>query len=291
MTGLKNTDQLSAVSGRIVGALANKQGDLVWIDKSKLNIDRSYQRDLHVNHRHERVYSEKMASAWNWPLCGALIVAERADGSLWIIDGQHRHDAAMLVDEIANLPCIVFPSSGGGAEAGTFVKTNIDRRRLSPVEVFRALVAGNDAMAVALQNIVESSGMSISTTHTNNKAISCPTLLMTEMTRSPSTVKAVIGICSVLSEEGKILDTIISAMIYLERTAPTGHSVLVGASAKRIIDLGYASVFAAIKKGHQYVGERTPSAGARGLSDAMNRGKKHYPTKFHPPTVQGLVVL
>jgi hypothetical protein len=69
---------------------------LSWIDIARLNIDDTYQRSLEGESSVALI--RKIAAKWDWRMCQLVQVARRADDSLWIVDGQHRHAAAVLRD-------------------------------------------------------------------------------------------------------------------------------------------------------------------------------------------------
>jgi hypothetical protein len=45
----------------------------------------------------------QIARHWDWDLCLPLVVSRRADGSLYVIDGQHRLAAARIRGDIDHL--------------------------------------------------------------------------------------------------------------------------------------------------------------------------------------------
>lgn len=86
------------------------------IDPQLLNNDRAhYQR----NRIEERVEEKlKHYHAWKEKHC---VVAQREDGTYWIINGQHHADAAMRLGA-TSVPCFVFNSTGWKFEAQVFKK-------------------------------------------------------------------------------------------------------------------------------------------------------------------------
>lgn len=71
----------------------------------ELDIDPAYQRD--VTNGSSLTLIRRLAQHWNWDLCQPLVVARRAGGGLFVIDGQHRLEAARLRGDIPQLPCVV----------------------------------------------------------------------------------------------------------------------------------------------------------------------------------------
>lgn len=101
-----------------------------------LHLDDSYQRSIDIGPSQKLV--RKIAVNWDWGLCQPLIVAKRDDGSLWVVDGQHRLAAARLRPDIYDLPCVVVHSAAASDEAAMFVALNQQRRPLTALDLFRA---------------------------------------------------------------------------------------------------------------------------------------------------------
>lgn len=91
---------------------------------------------------------------------GSLVVGERDDGSLWVVDGLQRLTAARKLG-IQRVPCDVFASEGQRHEAKIFRLKNKNRTNVSAVVLFRALLAEGDDESLAIRQIVNSTGLKI----------------------------------------------------------------------------------------------------------------------------------
>ncbi len=118
---------------------------LEFVAVERLQVDPAYQRA--TDGPHSRRIIVGMVRKWEWPLCQPLVVARRADGSLWILDGQHRHAGATERGDIAHLPCVVLAGIDGDGEARAFVDLNTRRQRLSQSDIFNAQLAASDPAA------------------------------------------------------------------------------------------------------------------------------------------------
>lgn len=134
---------------------------------SELRIDPSYQRSID-NQESQKLIS-KIAAKWNWDLCLPLVVARRTDGGLYVIDGQHRLEAAKMRGDIVQLPCVVVNYDSAADEAANFVQLNQARRPLSKLEVFKAAIASEDPEAIAIVRAIERAGLAIAP-HSNPTA-------------------------------------------------------------------------------------------------------------------------
>jgi len=139
-----------------VGKFAEGDGEFRLISKQDLNVDHSYQRDVLVGSKHRKRFEP-----WSWELCGSLIIAERSDKSLWIVDGLQRYSAAIGNDLIVELPCMVFQSEGPQAEAWFFNKLAKERTGIKPVQEHKARLKWGDEAAWDIENLVLKHGYAI----------------------------------------------------------------------------------------------------------------------------------
>ncbi len=121
---------------------------LQFIAPAELRVDTEYQRSLEAK-ASQRLIS-KLAQHWNWDLCQPLVVSRRRGGELYVIDGQHRWEAAKLRGDIQQLPCVVVEYESAADEAASFVNLNQRRRPLSKIDLFKAAVASEDKQACAI---------------------------------------------------------------------------------------------------------------------------------------------
>jgi hypothetical protein len=59
---------------------------LEWCSVDRLSVDRAYQRA--TDSPASRKIIAAMVKGWDWTLCQPLVVSRRADGGLFILDGQ-----------------------------------------------------------------------------------------------------------------------------------------------------------------------------------------------------------
>jgi hypothetical protein len=129
-----------------------------FIGVERLAIDRSYQRGTQSKNSQRLIQS--IAEKWDWRLCTPLLVAQR-DGGLWIIDGQHRWEAAKLRGDIQYMPCAVGAYTGSAEEAALFVAANRFRVRVNAMDMWRAAVASGDEATITIERLLGDAGLSI----------------------------------------------------------------------------------------------------------------------------------
>jgi len=130
---------------------------LQYCAPDQLKIDESYQRGLESGPSQSLI--RRIAVHWDWGLCQPLIVARRADGGLYVVDGQHRLAAAQLRGDIWQLPCVVACYRNAAEEAASFVALNQQRRRLGRLEIFKAALAAGDGEAIDIGIAIEKAGL------------------------------------------------------------------------------------------------------------------------------------
>lgn len=131
---------------------------------AELSIDPSYQRSIDTGP--SRALIREIAATWDWGLCQLLVVSQRADAGLFIVDGQHRWMAARLRGDILDLPCVIHRYASVAEEAESFVRLNRRRKPIAALELFRAELASGNPDAAAVMTLVEQSGLALAP-HTN----------------------------------------------------------------------------------------------------------------------------
>lgn len=135
---------------------------LQFVLPGELQVDSAYQRSIETSDSQALI--RKIAMHWDWDLCQPLVVSRRSDGTLFVIDGQHRLAAARLRGDIQQLPAMVKEYASAADEAATFVQMNAQRRPLSPLQVFHAAVASGDTEACAIVAAIEAAGLRLGRT-------------------------------------------------------------------------------------------------------------------------------
>lgn len=134
---------------------------------NELRVDPTYQRSTKAAASVTLI--RRIAQYWDWSLCQPLAVAKRADGGLYVVDGQHRLEAARLRGDVDDLPCVVTAYRDAGDEAAAFVALNQQRRPLNRIDLFKAALAAEDDQAVAVMALLDGAGLSLAP-HSNYTA-------------------------------------------------------------------------------------------------------------------------
>lgn len=141
---------------------------LQYCAPEQLLVDEAYQRSLEASNSVTLI--RRIAMHWDWGLCQPLFVARRDDGKLYVVDGQHRLEAAKLRADIWQLPCVVTSFETSADEAAAFVALNQQRRPLTQLDLFKAALAAGDFESSQIALSIEEAGLTLAS-GTNNQAM------------------------------------------------------------------------------------------------------------------------
>jgi len=128
---------------------------LDWIDKTLIDIDPTYQREL------DEARVQRILEWFDWRSFGALVLTRAEGGRFHTPDGQHRLEAAKRHPRISVVPAVIVEADGTAAEAEVFVGINRDRRNVSALQLFWAQHAAGDADAKLVVDIARRAGMTV----------------------------------------------------------------------------------------------------------------------------------
>jgi hypothetical protein len=141
------------------------RGKRMLIDVDDLRIDDTYQRAPVDRKTHLAI-----ARGFSWVAFGVLAVMQRADGKMYIVDGQQRWLAAKIRGE-KRVPCSVMPSSGPKEEAAQFYLVNTGRKSMYSVDKFKAQARSGSSPHVEIDRWLTSQNFTVARAsgHPNNK--------------------------------------------------------------------------------------------------------------------------
>lgn len=257
----------------------DKRGRFERIPKGALQVDNDedgYQRDL----TSERATT--MARAWSWAAAGCLIVARRADGSLWVIDGQHRLHAAMVSSHIRDLDCLVWDIDDRTWEAEVFLLIQKHRAPVTAHHKFRNLRMQGDAIALAADALARKIGRIIRPGG-DSQSIDCVDNWMRRIKMDQAAMTAIAPLLSRLCAGRRLDRHLLDGLFYLEcQLRKHGQSLAEPFWAGRLDAVGADTL---LKRGQMMrdaegkVGEKTT---ARGFYKALTeRVRRPTPDIFH----------
>lgn len=122
-----------------------------WVPTYRLSCDPHYQRDVNLRQ------VKNIAANWDEFKAGSLLVSQRANGDLIVIDGQHRYLAARQLG-ITKMRAVVRRFATMPAEALYFTEVNTDRRGLSPLDKWKAELAAGIERSLTIERLVSERG-------------------------------------------------------------------------------------------------------------------------------------
>ncbi len=136
-----------------VSAPLGLPGRFAQVSADVLRVDPEYQREPDKQH------VGRIVRQFVPDIFGVVWVSQRADGSLWIIDGQHRVAAVLAMGWAdRRVPCFVISGLTPEDEARIFAETQRLRKPLRPEERFKAALAAGDGRAHRVRATVEGVG-------------------------------------------------------------------------------------------------------------------------------------
>lgn len=122
------------------------ESEIKAVKLKELKVDHSYQRDISPS------LVEKIKNNWDEVASELILVSQRSDGTLWIINGQHRTAAARLLGQ-EKIWARIVKGLGPAQEAALRLKTNV-RMTDRPLERFRASVVAGDEDSIGIVKLL-----------------------------------------------------------------------------------------------------------------------------------------
>lgn len=250
----------------------NEPGELAYVHKNKLLIDHSYQRELNDGKR------IRIASKFNWAAFGVMLVSRRKNGDLYVIDGQHRLAAAKSRADIQEVPCAIFDLSEHlQDEAFDFLVTNKDRRALTGIESYKALIRTGDPVALVVQRLVAAAGREVGTA--GPKAIACVVYMYRAVTTDALALERAWPTIAAVCEGERMDNRLLAGLFTLERRLIDRNEQSRSISEPKIhaalLDAGYGKLTRSISESSAYYKRGGELVFARGCLNVLNYKRQH----------------
>lgn len=128
---------------------------LDWVDKTLIDVDPTYQREL------DEARVQRIVEWFDWRSFGALVLTKAADGRYHTPDGQHRLEAAKRHPMVSVVPAVIVEAETTAEEAEVFVGINRDRKNVTPLQLYWAELAADDPEAKTVAQVCERAGICI----------------------------------------------------------------------------------------------------------------------------------
>lgn len=260
-----NIDQATTKSKAKRTNYLDQPGEFRMIAPEKLLIDEEYQRSV----RTRKV--EEFSIRWSWIACGVVTVGDRRN-TLYVIDGQHRVLAAQRAG-LKEIPCLVFVSKGAAHEAESFFKANNNRKPMSSIDKYRALLVAGDPSAVRVDAELRRLGFS-TVTHAGADGFRSVGWAMATCSDDPALFVAVLGLAReiCLADGTQLQENTLKALVHLSRSVDGG---LNDRMRDRIRKIGAKRIAHAIKMQTLLEQQGGDACYARGALNLINTGLRN----------------
>lgn len=247
--------------------IGEEQGSLEWVDKESIEIDRSYQRD------ETKAKVKEIAARFSWVAFGVLIIGVRQNGSMFVIDGQHRLLAAMLRDDISSLPCILFRTTGRKQEAGGFLDANDKRKPISSYAKFHAACTAAVPTAEQVKSICKSLGVEVVQYAHSAGQCKCIGTLLDIAAEDESRLARILEIARDVCNEADepIRESFLKAFVYIDKCVEGGVSPRMATKLKAA---GYRKLLQGIQSSQSFHDASGARIGAIGVLKVINKGMR-----------------
>jgi hypothetical protein len=138
--------------------IGHRGADFAWIGVDEITVDPTYQRAISPSK------VNAIVEGFDIDVFGVVYLAQREDGTLVALDGQHRVAAVrdkFGPDATKKIPCFVLRNLAHQDEARIYYKMNRHRLQPTAFDGFRARLVFGDEVAVAIKKILDDRGLMV----------------------------------------------------------------------------------------------------------------------------------
>lgn len=247
-------------------SMQDNKGELRWINKMDVQVDYSYQRNTN------EIKLKNIARDWSWIACGAIVVANR-EGTLFVVDGQHRVLAARKRSDISDLPCLVFTTSAAKQEAKGFLSAQTQRKPVTAVEKFKAMVVVEDPDALFVQSLADKYEIHIKSGCAPGY-LKCVSSMLSHAKNDKETLAHIWPLVVDVSKNYAISERILEGLMHIEKRMPEGTSLMDKEWTARVLKVGVPGLLDAAAKASAYYAKGGPKVWANGMVEAINKNHR-----------------
>lgn len=245
--------------------VVDSYGAAMDIDKHKLRVDQSYQRD---SVKPQKVL--ELARAWSWIACNSITVGLRDDGTYWVLDGQHRLLAALKRPDITKLPCRVFRVKSTKQEAEAFLRTNTNRKPISALDRHKARLTAEDDISQAIESTLAATGYKLSDNGSSH-TVRCATALHAMWRRDPELAEKTWTLVAAIYKGALVKELVLTGLFHV---AIKCDQLFETKTIDRLIAIGPEILLTEINRMVAINGRGTPSVYAAAIAQAHNKGQR-----------------
>lgn len=259
--------------------IPDKPGELAYVSKWKILVDKTYQREDSVTK------VRNIARAFSWMAFGALLVARRDDGSLWVYDGQHRLEGAKSRTDVSEVPCIIHEARSLIEEAKGFWVVNTQVGAMPAYAKHRALTVAQEPIALAINEMLDRYGYAVTRDSKAERGVMAVAALRRALEADADTAEEVVRALAFIAGEestAQLPAHLISGMFRLRRAVASQENVFSPANLEKFRVKGIDGLSVACRQqGAKEGGQGGDAVWARGLLEVLNayrRRRLKWPT-------------
>lgn len=256
----------------------DRPGTHMMLPKQALNVDHRYQRN---NVSQTRIAN--IRANWSWQALGVLLVMRRRDGTFWVFDGQHRKLAADAREDIQLLPCLVFDCDGtedveAAREALAFLLANTNRGAMDRYSKLRAALQARDEIAVAMNEMVESSGYSFARGGAAEQTVACIDAIEREFKRDREAARKAWLLCVAICDGKPVTNLLYLGIAHLERhlVRRQAGTVMADPLRQKLLDAGLVKIDNAMRDEAARARHGGSAVWADGIIDILNKHARRH---------------
>lgn len=244
------------------------------VDIDLLHVDRRYQREenAHWARRTSKVYSS-LANA-------GIVVAERPNGNLYIIDGQQRAAAAKEAGA-KNIMCFITPVDGKlKTESDLFILLNEVRTSVTPYENYKAALVSGVKDAVAVKRALAKFDYEVARTSGRLHTVMCVQRLRHWARIDEGILQRTVEICAMLYDGEKFDNRTVHALastLHHLRKIGWKNPELTSGDLRKLQKAGPEGIDDKIKSAERFHGKSGNNVGSvqgNGIIQLLNSGRR-----------------
>lgn len=241
-----------------------------WVPVGKLMVDPSYQR------RRSDSAVRAIADDFNWIACGSLIVSERPNKDLSVMEGSHRLNGAIQNGTITHLPCMIWKVPTVADEARMFLWINLRRKAMKSLDTYRAGIVANDIGCVLVDEMLRRHNYETGS-EAGARNVGCVSALKDQILKDRTLCEKIFALCVYIANGGRITAQVFRGLAALEKqliARKDSASVCDAFCRGKLIAIGMDSLTVECIKAVQFFGKGGELIFARGILRALNDGRK-----------------
>lgn len=241
-----------------------------YISIDKLKIDYTYQRmDISASN------VNSISRDWNWSVYTPILVSERDNGDMVIVDGQHRWMAATERGDIKSLKCEIHKFGSIIDEAKAFFTANKMKKSVSSFSTYNARLVFNDTVAIDAKNIAYKHGYSITQNKLSESSFCGIGTFMRMVSENRDSADIAFCVCSNIAD-GRYFDAVLLRGVYTLYNKFKDNLDFVNSDwVEKLCAAGKEICMSEISKLKSLVGKGGQVVEAKALLDIINKRKRN----------------